>query len=57
MYYKYYKNIFGLIYLLSYGINNFFILPFDTILIKDELYAKKTSIFMIIYFKAKYIQI
>ena len=45
MYYKYYKNIFGLIYLLSYGINNFFILPFDTILIKDELCKKDLNFY------------
>ena len=37
MYNKYYKIIFGLIYLLPKEINNFYVLSFDTILVKDEL--------------------
>ena len=45
MYYKYYKIIFGLIYLLPNGINNFYVLPFDKILIKDELYQENLNFY------------
>ena len=37
MHYKKYKNVFCLIFLLFRQINNFYILSFDSILIKDEL--------------------
>ena len=45
MYFKKYKNGLCLIYLLFKQINNFYILPFDSILIKDELLNENLSFY------------
>ena len=45
MYFKYYKIIFGLIYLLLKEINNFYVLSFDTIFIKDELFQENLNFY------------
>ena len=45
MYFKYYKIIFGLIYLLPKEINNFYVLPFDTIFIQDELFHENLNFY------------